>query len=136
MLGRSVAMNFLGQVGTLVVGFGASAALARWLGPSDRGLLAIAVEVGGIAVALASGGVTFAVVYFASRPGADRGAVLGNTLLGGAGLAVIFVPLFWVARGPIADVFSHGVGKTAWILTGILVPALFLDWAVHNQLVS
>jgi stage V sporulation protein B len=136
VLGRSVAINFLGQTAMLVVGFVAAAVLARWLGPSDRGLLAIAVEVGGIAVALASGGVTFAVLYFASRPGADRGAILGNTLLAGAVLAAIFIPVFWLAHGPIAAAFSHGHGKTAWILTGVLVPALFLDWAVHNQLVS
>ncbi len=107
---------------------------ARWLGPSGRGVLAIMIELAGISLAVVSFGLTYAALYFASRRDADRGAVLGNSLAFGAGLALVFVPLFWWLRGPISQALAHGRGGATWALAGGLIAAMFLDFATHNQL--
>ena len=136
MLARSVTLNIVGQVASLMVGFVASVALARWLGPSDRGLLAIMVSVTNLALALAGLGLPFAVMYFASRRDAPGGALLGNSFVAAAVLGAVFVPAFWLLHEPISDLFSRGRGGTTWALAAILVPITFLDWATHNQLLG
>jgi O-antigen/teichoic acid export membrane protein len=133
-LGRSVAFNVFGQAGALVVGFVATILLARGLGPSDRGLLALMLYVAELAVAVAGIGLPYAVVYFASRPRPPRGALLGNSFAFAAVLAAVFVPGFWLFHERIADAFSRGAGGTAWVLAGVLIPLSFLDWSTHNQL--
>jgi stage V sporulation protein B len=136
MLARSVALNILGTGTSLFMGFFSSILLARWLGPSDRGLLAIMVQISSIVFALAAVGLPIAVIYFASRPNARTGAILVTNLAYGALLALVFVPLFWLLRGPIADTFAHGGGGLAWVLAGALVPLTFWDWTTHNQLIG
>jgi O-antigen/teichoic acid export membrane protein len=133
-LGRSVAFNVFGQAASLLIGFASTILLARGLGPSDRGLLALIVYLCELAVAVAGLGLPYAVVYYASRPKAPRGALLGNSLAFGVVLTAVFVPLFWLLRNPIADAFSHGSGASTWAWAGLLVPLSFLDWATHNQL--
>ncbi len=129
-------LNILGQIGSLLIGFVASVALARWLGPSDRGLLAIMVSVANLGLALGGLGIPFAVMYFSSKKDADARALLGDSLLVAAVLAAVFVPLFWVLRGPIANLFGHGRGGAVWALAAILIPVTFLDWSAHNQLLG
>jgi len=136
MLARSVTLNILGAATSLSVGFFTSLLLARWLGPSDRGLLAIMVQVYSVALAVAAVGLPIAVMYFASRPEARTAALLGTNLVCSLALALVFVPVFWLLRGPIASVFAHGHGDLAWILAGALVPVTFLDWTTHNQLLG
>jgi O-antigen/teichoic acid export membrane protein len=136
MLARSVTLNILGAATSLSVGFLSSLLLARWLGPTDRGLLAIMVQVYSVALALASVGLPIAVMYFASRPEARTGALLGTNVVYGLALALVFVPVFWLLRHPIARVFAHGHGGLAWILAGLLVSLTFLDWTTHNQLLG
>lgn len=136
MLARSVALNVLGQVASLVVGFVASVALARWLGPSDRGLLAVMVSVTNLGLALAGVGLPFAVMYYASRRDSDPRALLGNSLLAATVLAAIFVPGFWLLHGQLGDTFGHGHGGLVWALAAALVPITFLDWSTHNQLLG
>ncbi|MCP9486650.1 MAG: polysaccharide biosynthesis C-terminal domain-containing protein [Gaiellaceae bacterium MAG52_C11] len=133
MLGRAVAWNVFGQVGVLSLGFVSSLLVARWLGPEDRGLLAVVAYTAEIVVAVAGIGLTYAVVYFVSRTDSRPGAVLGNSLLYGLGLAAVFAPAFALLRGPISEL-TNGRGQTAWALAGVFVPLLFLDWCIHNQL--
>ena len=73
MLGRALTLNMVGQVGVLMVGFGASILLARLLGPSDRGLLAIELSVASLAFAIVAMGLPIAVEYYAGR-GESSGA--------------------------------------------------------------
>ncbi len=136
MLARSVTLNILGAATSLSMGFFSSLLLARWLGPSDRGLLAIMVQVYGVAMAVAAVGLPIAVMYFASRPEARTGALLGTNVVCSLVLALVFVPVFWLLRGPIASVFAHGQGGLAWVLAGTMVPLTFLDWTTHNQLLG
>ena len=134
MLARSVSFNVAGGVGSLAIGFVASIVTARLLGPADRGVLALityAVVVVAEVVGLA---LPYAVVFLASKPGARRGALLGNSLAWGALLAVVFVPGFWLLAEPLAEAFSKGSGEAAWVVGGLLVPLMFLDWSIHNQL--
>ncbi len=134
MLGRAVAWNVLGQAGTLVIGFVSSILVARWLGPSDRGLLAVIAYSAEVVVAVAGLGLTYAVIYFVSLKNAKAGGVLGNSLLYGLGLAVVFIPLAIVFQQQLADVLGDGNGERAWVVAGVFVPILFLDWSIHNQL--
>lgn len=134
MLGRSILANVAGQASVLVLGFASAIALARWLGPSDRGLLALIAYTNELTVAVAAVGCTYAVAYFVSRPDADRGAVLGNSLLLGSLLGAAFIPLFAIFGATIARLLSRGHGAHAWRLVGLLIVFTFLDWSLHNQL--
>ena len=136
MLGRSVIANALGQLSVLVIGMVSTIALARWLGPADRGILALMAYTCEVTVAVAAAGFTYAVAYFASRRDADRGAILGNSLLVGAFLAVVFVPFFAIYGPEIADHLTHGRATDAWRLVGLVVVVTFLDWCIHNQLLG
>jgi O-antigen/teichoic acid export membrane protein len=134
MLSRSVVLNALGQAASLALGFAASVVLARWLGPADRGVLAIMLSVTALGYILAAGGLPTAVEYYASRKEVRSGSLLGNTLLYGLGLALVLVPVFWFARGPIADLVAKGHGGDAWVLVGVLVALDFVQWTCGNQL--
>lgn len=133
MLGRAVAWNVFGQFGVLFIGFFSSLLVARWLGPEDRGLLAVVSYTAEIVVAVAGIGLTYAVVYFVSRKNARPGAVLGNTILYGIVLAAVLGPAFVLLRDPLSGL-TDGRGELAWALAGVFVPLLFLDWCIHNQL--
>jgi O-antigen/teichoic acid export membrane protein len=134
VLGRAVAWNVFGQAGALAVGFISSILVTRWLGPADRGLLAVIAYSVEVVVAVAGLGLTYATVYFVSVKNARAGAVLGNSLLYGAILALTFIPLGLVFGDDLADLLSDGQGTAAWQVAGVYVPVLFLDWTIHNQL--
>jgi O-antigen/teichoic acid export membrane protein len=136
VLGRSVIANALGQLSVLVIGMVSTIALARWLGPADRGILALMAYTWDVIIAVAAAGFTYAVAYFASRRDADRGAILGNSLLVGGVLAVVFIPFFAIYGPTVADHLTHGRGGDAWRLVGIVVVVTFLDWCIHNQLLG
>jgi len=136
MLSRSVALNILGGVGSLAVGFVTSILLARWLGAQDRGLLGIMLTASGVALALAGLGLPMAVMYFASREDADGPGLLADSVLAALVLAAVFVPLTWVWRKPIASLLAGGHGGRVWVLAAVLVPLTLLDWTTHNQLLG
>ncbi|HKP16920.1 MAG TPA: oligosaccharide flippase family protein [Gaiellaceae bacterium] len=134
MLARAVGLNVAGQAVGFGVAFFSAIILARALGPSDRGLLAIMVVITTIALALAGGGLQVAVQYYAGRPETPQRGLLGNTLAYGGVLAVVFVPLFLLLHGPIATAFAHGRGGMIWVLAALLVPLTFLDYSTAGQL--
>lgn len=133
-LTRFVTFNMLGSATSLLIGFGASIGLARWLGPSGRGLLGLMVSLNSLALALTSVGLPLAVVYFASRRDAEPAKILGGTLLYGGLMAALFIPAGLLLGGQFADLLSHGYGSLAWALTAVLVPVVFVDWTTHGQL--
>jgi len=135
VLGRSVFLNIVGTVASLLIGFVASVVLARWLGPADRGLLALMLSVGGIAMTLAAVGLPLAVVYFSSRNEAP-GAIVGNSLAWGAALALLFVPAILLLHEQIADLFARGRGGSLWVIVAALIPLTFLDWTANNQILG
>jgi O-antigen/teichoic acid export membrane protein len=136
VLARSVTLNVVGQAGLLLVGFASSLLLARLLGPSDRGLLALISAISSFCVVLFGIGIPFAVAYFGSLPERPSGAILGNTLVHAAVLALVLVPAFWALQGPLADTFGKGHGGRAWVLAALLVPITFLDYTTQNQVLG
>jgi O-antigen/teichoic acid export membrane protein len=136
VLQRSVLLNLLGQLATILIGFVPSILVARWLGPTDRGLLAVIGTTSGIAFVLACVGIPAAVLYYGSDKSPPTGALLGNSLLYAAALTAAFVVPTWIFRQQIADLLSHGRGETVWVLSALTIPVTFLDWTTHNQLLG
>lgn len=136
MLARLVSQSIAGRAGYLLVGFGASVALARFLGPANRGLLGLMISVNGLAVVLTTFGAGIAVVYFASRREADHGALLGNSVVQTVVLAAVLIPLAAIFYTEIADAVGGGHGGTTWILVAALVPVTLLDWTTHGQVMG
>lgn len=134
LLARGVALSVIGRGGSLFLGFVGSVALARLLGPADRGLLGLMTSASTLALAITSFGVPLAVVYFASRREADQGGLLVNSLAQAALLTVVIVPLALIFHQQIADALGHGHGGRTWALVAALVPITFLDWTTHGQL--
>ncbi|HEV3318132.1 MAG TPA: oligosaccharide flippase family protein [Solirubrobacteraceae bacterium] len=133
LLARFVALNVLGKVATNAIGFVASIALARWLAPADRGLLALMVSIATLALILGGVGLPWATVYYSNRKDVSPGALLGNSLVH-AGLLALLIPLAWLFDQQLADAFGHGQGGMTWVLAAALVPITFLDWTTHGQL--
>ncbi len=133
-LARFVTLNVLGSAASLCIGFVASIGLARWLGPSGRGLLGVMLSASGLALALASTGLPLSVIYFASRSDSEPEKILGNSLLYAAVLTAVFIPAGFFLYGPLARAFGHGQGGMNWIIAAALVPIVFLDWTTHGQL--
>ncbi len=132
LLAQVVTLNIGGTVATGAIGFGASVALARWLGPSDRGLLALMLSISSLALLLGGVGVPWAIVFYAKKH--DASALFGNSLVLAGLLAIVLIPGAWLLRQPLADAFAHGKGGMAWVLAGALVPITFLNWTTHSQL--
>jgi len=136
LLPRSLTFNILGRGISLVFGFVGSVALARLLGPADRGLLALMLSISAVAVALGAVGQPVAVGYFSSRKKADQAAILGNTVVHALVLAAVLVPLTVLLHQPIAKAFGRGHGGLTWALAAALAPVTFLGWTAGNQLVG
>jgi len=136
LLPRSLTFNILGRGISLVFAFVGSVALARLLGPADRGLLALMLSLSAIAVAVGAVGQPVAVAYFSSQKKADQGAILGNTTVHTLVLAAVLVPLTLVLHRPIAEAFGRGHGGLTWALAAALAPVTFLGWTAGNQLVG
>lgn len=133
MLRRSFALNLLGAINTYLLGFVSSILLARFLGPSDRGLLGVELAVVNFAYAFTGLGLPYSVEYHAGRR-ERSGALLGNMLVYGLGLAIVLVPTCWVLQGWLASLFGKGHGGTTWLIVGGLIPLTFLQWTSVNQL--
>jgi len=136
LLARSLTLNVGGRVVALITGFVSSVLLARLLGPSDRGLLALMLSVSTVALAVTAIGQPLAVTYFASRKDARPRAIVGNILLQTLVLTLVLVPLTALLYGPISDAVGRGQGGATWILAAVLVPVTFLDWTISNQLLG
>jgi O-antigen/teichoic acid export membrane protein len=136
LLARAVILNTLGTLATVVLGFAAAVLVARWLGPSDRGLFALMWLVGALVVAIFGLGVPISITYHLSSGASSTAEVLGAALAWAAVLGMVFVPLSWVLRDELADLVARGQGGDAWVLVGLLVPAIFLGYATLQFLVG
>jgi len=134
VLARAVGLNVAGQAGGFVIAFFSAILLARTLGPSDRGLLAIMVVISTVVLAVFGAGLQVAVQYYAGRRETPRGTLLGNSFAYAGLLALVVVPAFMVFHEQIADAFAHGRGGLVWVLAAVLVPLTFLDFSTAGQL--
>jgi O-antigen/teichoic acid export membrane protein len=133
-LARLVGWNIMGNAGNLLIGFLVSILLARWLGPSNRGLLALMISTSTLALTLTALGMPVGVVYFSARRERDGPSILGNCLVQAAVIGAILIPASLLFHSDIADAFGHGEGGLTWVLVAALVPLTFLDWTTHSQL--
>ncbi len=136
LLARAVILTTLGTLAAVVFGFAAAVLTARWLGPADRGLFAVMWLLGSLTVAIFGLGIPVSITYHLSSGASAAAEVLGAALAWAALLACVFVPLSWLLRDELADVAARGEGGDAWVLVGVLVPALFLGYAAIQFLVG
>ncbi len=66
MLARAVILNTLGTIATVILGFAAAVLVARWLGPTDRGLFAVMWLLGSLGVAIFGLGIPVSITYHLS----------------------------------------------------------------------
>ena len=103
----SVAGSAMGIIGstivTLAIGYVASIVLARSLGPSGRGLVAVIQSDVVLVVALAGLGTPTAITYFASRRERIQPALSGFALIYAGGLAALAALGVLLVGGWLAD---------------------------------
>ncbi len=64
------------------------------------------------------------------------GALLGNSLAYAAVLTIVLVPLAWIFRDQLGDLFADGYNGNAWAIAALGIPISFLDWTTHNQVLG
>ncbi len=132
LLAASVKLNVVGTGASASIGFVTSVLLARLLGPSDRGVLAVMLSVSALTLFIGGIGVPWAMVYYANNR--DARALFGNSLLHAGVLAAVVVPAAWLLHNQLAHAFTHGQSGLTWVLAAALVPITFLNWTTHSQM--
>lgn len=128
---RSFLSDVAGIFGTRavrsVLGILGGVVLARWLGPHDRGILALVLLLPSTAITMAKLGVPQSCVYFINRDKwpAEQVAsnVFGLALLLGTSVAA----LAWLLRDSLLESILPGVPDWALALALIRVPLLLID---------
>ncbi len=119
IFGTRAARSVLGILGGVI--------LARWLGPHDRGILALVLIVPSTAVTFVKLGVPQSCVYFINREGWDPRVVTSNILSLALTLGTGVAALAWILRDSLLDTVLQGVPAWALALALIRVPLLLID---------
>jgi O-antigen/teichoic acid export membrane protein len=101
--------------------------LARWLGPHDRGVLALALLLPATVMTLAKLGITQSNVYFINREGASVERVTANSMLLALVVSLFAVAAVWLLRGTLQTSVLRDVPTWALILALARVPLLLID---------
>jgi O-antigen/teichoic acid export membrane protein len=121
----------LGILGTRVVwsimGVVSGVILARWLGPHDRGVLALVLLLPSTVLTLVKLGVPQATVYFINRREATTDQVASNSVQLAILLGVLSSTVVWLTRDGLLHRFLSDVPAWALLLALIRVPLLLLD---------
>jgi O-antigen/teichoic acid export membrane protein len=137
MAGR-LSKDILGIFGTravwTVLGVISGVILARWLGPHDRGILALVLLVPSTAVTLAKLGISQSNVYYINREQADARQVASNAvmfaLLSGVAAAVVV----WLMKDTLLQTVLRDVPIWALAIALVRVPVLLLDNYLYGVL--
>jgi O-antigen/teichoic acid export membrane protein len=127
------------NVATLAVGYAGAAILARALGPSARGVLAIVQYGAVLAVGVLGVGNAAAVAYFGSRRVRHRPALAGNTLVHAAVLTALAVVAAAAAGGWLSDYYAgrgERYSSLVWYAAALLVPLTLLDYFSSSLLAA
>jgi O-antigen/teichoic acid export membrane protein len=108
--------------------------LARWLGPHDRGVLALVLVLPATVMTLAKFGITQANVYFINREKAPVERVMANCMLLAVVLSFIAVTAVWLLRGTLQTSVLRDVPPWAVILALARVPLLLVDNYLYGVL--
>jgi len=110
-----------------ILGILAGVVLARWLGPHDRGILALVLILPSTAVTLVKLGVPQSCVYFINRENWPAATVASNV----AGLALVLgtgvAALAWLTRDLLLSTILQGVPPWALALALVRIPLLLID---------
>ncbi len=133
-LRRGAGIAALGEVGVLVVGFAGSIIIARYLGPADRGLLAILQVVAILGVSLFGLGLPVATQYRASQDPGLTPRLIGNGLIVTAALGAVAVVVAAILVATAPDLMADPPDETVWFLAAALVPVTILDYLTSGLL--
>ena len=129
------ALNIFGaNLAGLAVGYVGSVLLARFLGPSSRGLLATMQTAAALAVTVLAVGTPQAANFLGSRRAANRPPLLGNGFVQTGVLTALALAAGIVLAGPLTHAVSPDYDSRLWLGAALLVPLTFLDFYVSNLL--
>jgi len=121
----------LGMLGTRAVwsamGVVSGVILARWLGPENRGVLALVLLLPSTVVTIVKFGVSQANVYTINRRKASIDHVASNSLVMAIVLGLVSSIVVWVFREPLRASALRDVPDWAVTLALLRVPMLLLD---------
>jgi O-antigen/teichoic acid export membrane protein len=119
---------------TLAIGYVASIVLARTLGPSGRGLVAVMQADVALLVSLAGLGTPTAITFFASRRARHQPALTGFALIYGCALGALAFAIVLVAGGWLSVHQGEGFSESLWWLAAALVPLMYIEYFVASLL--
>ena len=133
-LSRDIAEIFGTRAVWSAMGVVSGVILARWLGPHDRGILALVLLLPSTVVTLTKFGVSQANVFFVNREKIAVDRVASNALLLALGLGSVSALVVWTLRGVLLTTVLQGVPTWALALALLRVPLLLLDNYLYSIL--
>jgi O-antigen/teichoic acid export membrane protein len=128
-------MGIIGStIVTLAIGYVASIVLARSLGPSGRGLVAVIQSDVVLVICLAGLGTPTAITYFASRRERYQPSLSGFALIYAGGLAALSALGVLIGGGWLADHQGTGFDQRLWWLGAALIPLMYYEYFVASLL--
>jgi O-antigen/teichoic acid export membrane protein len=119
---RNSGSSLVANLVTLVAGVGVSIILARTLGPSGRGAVAICVLMGSVFALLLSGGVWAANVYFIRTDKTCTRTLIANSALYVCIASVLALGLYWLTDLLLCNSALKGIPKNTIALSYFIVP--------------
>ena len=136
-IGRAL-RDTLGILGTRVIwsvmGVVSGVVLARWLGPHDRGILALVLLLPSTVLTLVKLGVSQATVFFINRKEATVDQVASNSVILAILLGVLSSAVVWALRDNLLHRILSDVPAWALLLALVRVPMLLLDNYLYSIL--
>jgi O-antigen/teichoic acid export membrane protein len=128
----------LGILGTRIVwsvlGLVSGVILARWLGPHDRGILALALLLPSTVLTLVKLGVSQATVFFINRKEASVDQVASNSVLLALVLGLVSAIVVWELRDNVLQSVLGPIPAWALLLALVRIPLLLLDNYLYSIL--
>jgi O-antigen/teichoic acid export membrane protein len=125
------ARDVLGIFGTRalwsLMGIVSGVILARWLGPHDRGILALVLLVPNTVVTIVKLGISQASVYSINREGAPAERVASNVVSLGLWSGVLASLVVWALRENLLSTVLRDIPAWALALALVRVPLLLID---------
>ena len=134
----SALRDTLGILGTRVIwsvmGLVSGVVLARWLGPHDRGVLALVLLLPSTVLTLVKLGVSQATVFFINRKEATVDQVASNSVILALLLGLVSSVFVWVTRDNLLHKVLSDVPDWALLLALVRIPLLLLDNYLYSIL--
>ena len=108
--------------------------LARWLGPHDRGILAMVLLLPATAVSFAKLGISPANVFFINRHGVSSTRAASNSAGIAAITGAIILLAVWFLREPIMTRWLPGLPPWALAIAALRIPLQILDNYLYGVL--